>query len=154
MEFMQDQGCVKVCVCVSLCVSACVCVCLCVSVCVRACVCVCVLSVCMCVCLCVCVRVCLHVLVCVCVCVCVCLCVCVHVCVCLKAVAGTGSLWQCKSPPVYSAGTQRWACPLACSSSIPAWCRRALEDRSPAAAYGNLSPEHGSPLDLSYLNTP
>lgn len=46
--------------------------------------------------------------------------VCVRVCVCLKAAADTGSLWQCKSPPVYSAGTQRWACPLACSSSIPA----------------------------------
>ncbi len=157
MEFMQDQGCVKVCVCACACVCMCWCVCVCVSVC--ACVCVC-----MCWCVYVCVSVCVRArvsvcvraraYVCVCVCVCQCVCMRVCVCVCLKAVAGTGSLWQCKSPPVYSAGTQRWACPLACSSSIPAWCHRALEDRSPAAAYGNLSPEHGSPLDLSYLNTP
>lgn len=45
---------------------------------------------------------------------------CVCVCVCLKAAADTGSQWPCKSPPVHSAGTQRWACPLACSSSTPA----------------------------------
>lgn len=38
----------------------------------------------------------------------------------LMAAAGTGSLWQCRSPLGHSAGTQKWAGPRACSSSTPA----------------------------------